>query len=82
MKKQFSKDYAMNTDLRSLLAYYMTEKHMDDITLADKCGISPMNIVNIKKGSHTYSRELVKKIGCGLELNSDEMRGFIGAAGF
>ena len=55
---------------------------MDDITLADKCGISPMNIVNIKKGSHTYSRELVKKIGCGLELNSDEMRRFIGAAGF
>ena len=41
-----------------------------------------MNIVNIKKGSPTYSRELVKKIGCGLELNSDEMRGFIGAAGF
>ena len=64
------------------LGFYMTEKHMDDITLADKCGISPMNIVNIKKGSHTYSRELVKKIGRGLELNSDEMRGFIGAAGF
>ena len=64
------------------LGFYMTEKHMDDITLADKCGISPMNIVNIKKGSHTYSRELVKKLGCGLELNSDEMRGFIGAAGF
>ena len=64
------------------LGFYMTEKHMDDITLADKCGISPMNIVNIKKGSHTYSRELVKKIGRGLELNSDEMRRFIGAAGF
>ena len=64
------------------LGFYMTEKHMDDITLADKCGISPMNIVNIKKGSHTYSRELVKKIGRGLELNADEMRGFIGAAGF
>ena len=64
------------------LGFYMTEKHMDDITLADKCGISPMNIVNIKKGSHTYSRELVKKIGRGLELNSDEMRRFIGAVGF
>ena len=64
------------------LGFYMTEKHMDDITLADKCGIQPMNIVNIKKGSPTYSRELVKKIGCGLELNSDEMRRFIGAAGF
>ena len=64
------------------LGFYMTEKHMDDITLADKCGISPMNIVNIKKGSHTYSRELVKKIGRGLELNTDEMQGFMGAAGF
>ena len=72
----------MNTDFPSLLDHYMTEKHMDDITLADKCGISPMNIVNIKKGSHTYSRELVKKIGRGLELNSDEMRRFIGAVGF
>ncbi len=82
MKKQFRKDYAMNTDLRSLLAHYMTEKHMDDITLAHKCKISPMNIVNIKKGSHTYSRELVKKIGSGLELNTDEMRGLMVAAGF
>ena len=72
----------MNTTLPELLKSYMTEKHMDDITLADKCGISPMNIVNIKKGSHTYSRALVKKIGCGLELNTDEMRGFMGAAGF
>ena len=69
-------------NLPELLGCYMTEKHMDDITLADKCGISPMNIVNIKKGSHTYSRELVKKIGCGLELNSDEMRGLMVAAGF
>lgn len=69
-------------NLPELLGYYMTEKHMDDITLADKCGISPMNIVNIKKGSHTYSRELVKKIGRGLELNADEMRGFMVAAGF
>ena len=81
-KKQFRKDYTINTDLPSLLNLYMTEKHLDDITLADKCGISPMNIVNIKKGSHTYSRELVKKIGRGLELNSDEMRRFIGAVGF
>ena len=64
------------------LGFYMTEKHLDDITLADKCGISPMNIVNIKKGTHTYSRELVSKIGRGLELNADEMRGFMGAAGF
>ena len=72
----------MNTDLPSLLAYYMTEETMDDITLADKCGISPMNIVNIKKGSHTYSRELVKKIGSGLELSADEMRGLMVAAGF
>ena len=69
-------------NLPELLDHYMTEKHMDDITLADKCGIQPMNIVNIKKGSHTYSRALVKKIGCGLELNTDEMRGFMGAAGF
>ena len=62
------------------LGFYMTEKHMDVITLADKCGVSPMNIVNIKRGSHTYSRELVKKIGRGLDLNADEMRGFMGAA--
>ena len=55
---------------------------MDDITLADKCGISPMNIVNIKKGSHIYSKELVEKIGCGLGLGNDEMRGFMGAAVF
>ncbi len=77
MKKQFRKDYTMNTDLQSLLNYYMSEKHIDDLSLAHKCGISPMNIVNIKKGSHTYSRELVKKIGCGLELNADEMRGLM-----
>ena len=82
MKKQFRKDYAMNTDLRSLLAYYMTEKHMDDITLADKCGISPMNIVNIKRGSHTYSQQLVENLERGLELNDDEMHGFMGAPGF
>ena len=72
----------MNTDLSSLLAYYMTEKHMDDIMLAGKCGISPMNIVNIKRGSHTYSRELVKKIGRGLDLNADEMKGLLVSAGF
>ena len=72
----------MNTDLRSLLAYYMTEKHMDDITLADKCGISPMNIVNIKRGSHTYSQQLVENLERGLELNDDEMHGFMGAPGF
>ena len=55
---------------------------MDDITLARKCNISTMNIVNNKNGNHTYSRELVKKIGRGLKLNSDEMRGFMGVAGF
>ena len=82
LKNQFRKDYAMNTDLRSQLAYYMTEKHMDDLSLAHKCGISPMNIVNIKKGSHTYSRELVKKIGRGLELNADEMKSLLVSAGF
>lgn len=69
-------------NLPELLSFYMTEKHIDDLSLARKCGISPMNIVNIKKGSHTYSRELVKKIGRGLELNADEMQGFMGAAGF
>ena len=37
-------------NLPELLGFYMTEKHMDDITLARKCNISPMNIVNIKKG--------------------------------
>ncbi|MBQ2348415.1 MAG: hypothetical protein II388_08620 [Clostridia bacterium] len=55
---------------------------MDDITLARKCNISPMNIVNIKNGSHTYSQQLVENLGRGLELNADEMRGFMGVAGF
>ncbi len=41
-----------------------------------------MNIVNIKKCSHTYSRELVKKIGRGPDLNADEMREFMNVAGF
>ena len=72
----------MSATLPELLNSYMTEQHMDDITLARKCNISPMNIVNNKNGNHTYSRELVKKIGRGLKLNSDEMRGFMGAAGF
>ena len=72
----------MNTTLPELLKSHMTEKHMDDITLSRKCNISPMNIVNIKKGSHTYSQQLVEDIGRGLELNADEMRGFMGAAGF
>lgn len=72
----------MNTNLQELLGVYMNEKHMDDITLARKCNISPMIIVNIRKGSHTYSREPVKKIGCGLELNADEMSGVLGVAGF
>ena len=41
-----------------------------------------MNIVNIKKGSPTYSQQLVENLGRGLELNDDEMREFIGTAGF
>ena len=69
-------------NLSELLGFYMTEKHMDDITLSHKCKISPMNIVNIKKGSHTYSQQLVENIGRGLELNADEMRSFMGVAGF
>ena len=69
-------------NLPELLNSYMAEKHMGDITLARKCNISPMNIVNIKKGSHTYSQQLVENIGRGLELNADEMRGFMGIAGF
>ena len=72
----------MNTTLPELLKSYMTEKHMDDITLARKCNISPMNIVNIKNGSHTYSQQLVENLGHGLELNADEMRRFMGVAGF
>ena len=68
-------------NLPELLGYYMTEKHMDDITLADKCGISPMNIVNIRKGSHTYSRDSVKKIGRGLALSADEMKSLLVSAG-
>ena len=49
---------------------------------SDKCGISPMNIVNIKRGSHTYSQQLVENLERGLELNDDEMHGFMGAPGF
>ena len=64
------------------LGFYMTEKHMDDITLAHKCRISPIKIVNIRNGSHTYSQQLVENLGRGLELNDDEMRGFMGVAGF
>ena len=69
-------------NLSELLCFYMSEKQMDDITLARKCNISPMNIVNIKNGSHTYSQQLVENIGRALELNADEMRGFMGIAGF
>ena len=32
-------------NLPELLGFYMTEKHMDDITLAHKCRISPIKIV-------------------------------------
>ena len=76
------KEGTTQINLPELLGFYMTEKHMDDITLARKCNISPMNIVNIKNGSHTYSQQLVENLGSGLELNTDEMRGFMGAAGF
>ena len=69
-------------NLPERLGFYMAEKHMDDITLARKCDISPMNIVNIKNVSHTYSQQLVENIGHGLELNADEIRGFMGIAGF
>jgi len=41
-----------------------------------------MNIVNNKNGNHTYSQQLVENIGRGLELSADEMRGFLGVAGF
>ena len=68
-------------NLPELLNSYMAEKHMDDITLARKCNISPMNIVNIKNVSHTYSQQLVEN-KCGLELNAYEMRSFMGVAGF
>lgn len=64
------------------LGFYMTEKHMDDITLARKCNISPMNIVNIKKDSHTYSQQLVEIIGRGFELNADKIKGLLSVAGF
>ena len=72
----------MNTNLQELLGFYMAEKQIDDITLAHKCHISPMKIVNIKKGSHTYSQQLVENIGRGLELNADEMSRFLTTAGF
>lgn len=68
--------------LSELLGFYMNEKHMDDITLARKCNISLMNIVNIKNGSHTYSQQLVENIGRGLDLNADEINGFLATAGF
>ncbi len=82
MRRRNRKDYAMNTDLPSLLSFYMTEKHMDDLALAHKCRISPIRIVNIRNGSHTYSQQLVEDLGRGLELSADEMRGFMGTAGF
>ena len=55
---------------------------MDDLALAHKCRISPIRIVNIRNGSHTYSQQLVEDLGRGLELSADEMRGFMGTAGF
>ena len=72
----------MNITFSDLLNSYMKQKHIDDTTLANKCRISPMNIVNIKNGSHTYSKQLIEKLGRGLELSGDEMVGFLGAAGF
>ena len=41
-----------------------------------------MGIGNNKNSSHTYSQQLVENLGRGLELSADEMRGFIGDAGF
>ena len=52
-------------NLPELLGFYMTEKHMDDITLADKCGISPMNIVNIKKAATPILVNWLRKSGAG-----------------
>ena len=72
----------MNTTFSELLGFYMTEKHMDDLTLAHRCRISPMNIVNIKYGGHTYSQQLVESIGHGLELNTDEIKDLLSVAGF
>ena len=37
---------------------------------------------DIRNGSHTYSQQLVENLGRRLELNADEMRGFMGVAGF
>ena len=82
LKKQFRKGFNMNTDLPTLFSFYMAEKHIDDITLAHKCNISPMNIVNIKKGSHTYSQQLVENLGRGLELNAKEIKGLLSVPGF
>ena len=72
----------MNTTFPELLRFYMSEKRMDDLALAHKCRISPIKIVNIRNGSHTYSQQLVENLGRGLDLNADEMRGFMGVAGF
>ena len=47
-----------------------------------QCNISPMNIVNIKNGSHTYSQQLVENLGRGLELNSDKIKGLLSVAEF
>ena len=35
-----------------------------------------------KKGSHTYSQQLVEDLGHGLELNADEIKGLLSVGGF
>ena len=55
-------EYLLMNNFPTLLISYMTEKHMNDINLARKCNISPMNIVSIKNDSHTYSTQLVEKL--------------------
>ena len=68
--------------LPELLNSYMSEKRMDDLALAHKCRISPIKIVNIRNGSHTYSQQLVENLGRGLELNSDKIKGLLSVAEF
>ena len=72
----------MDTTFPELLGFYVNEKRMDALSLTHKWSISPMKIVSIRNGSHNYSQQLVENLGRGLELNADEMRGFMGVAGF
>ncbi len=75
-------DSELPSNISELLKYYMSEKQLDTIQLANKCNISPMKIVNIKNNYRTYSQQVLITLGNGLELNADEMRGFMGVAGF